>query len=350
MITIYRRHMKACKFTSRRFRSCQCPIHAEGTLNGAIIRKALDVRSWEAAQKIVREWEAGGMREIPSCKDAGDRLLADMRARGLSEETVKKMELLIEELDKHFQILPLSAIDADSISSFRAEWTVRPSTARKKLERLRSFFAFCIGREWTKNNPAVALKYPKELVIERKPFEKDEMERIDWAIPLFPKKGIYGEDNCERIRAFVSVLRWTGLRIRDVVQLKRVAVSDGMITLRTHKNQKPVRLPLHKETVEALEKMNGSGEYFFWSGLGNPKSCVGDWQRAQLRALLRDGWDAALPSTGTGQHLEAAVSSCGRVQPEPGSAPVAGRGHAARAEKPPWQTHFASLFAAIASE
>jgi transposase len=35
--------------------------------------------------------------------------------------------------------------------------------------------------------------------------------------------------------------------------------------------------------------------------------------RAQLRALLRDGRDAALPSARTRKHSEAAVSSCGRV-------------------------------------
>src|ERR1019366_1491985 len=67
-------------------------------------------------------------------------------------------------------------------------------------------------------------------------------------------------------------------------------------------------------------------------------------RRAQLRALLRDGRNAALPLTGPRQHLEAAVGSCGCVQPEPDPAPVARRGHAARAEKPLWQACFVRLF------
>lgn len=33
-------------------------------------------------------------------------------------------------------------------------------------------------------------------------------------------------------------------------------------------------------TVLALERTSSFGEYFFWSGAGNPKSCVGDWQRS----------------------------------------------------------------------
>ena len=56
--------------------------------------------------------------------------------------------------------------------------------------------------------------------------------------------------------------------------------------------------------------------------------------RAQLRALLRDGRDAALPSARTRKHSEAAIDPRGRVQSEPDPAPAAGCGHAAGAEKP----------------
>src|ERR1035441_7023207 len=51
-----------------------------------------------------------------------------------------------------------------------------------------------------------------------------------------------------------------------------------------------------------------------------------------------------------GQHLEAAVGSCGRVQPESDPAPVAGCGHAARAEKPPGQACFVRLCTLPGSE
>src|ERR1019366_6915597 len=56
-------------------------------------------------------------------------------------------------------------------------------------------------------------------------------------------------------------------------------------------------------------------------------------RRAQLRTLLRDGRHAALPSAGAGEHSEAAVGSCRRVQPELDPAQTAGRRYAARAEK-----------------
>src|SRR2546425_11128043 len=56
--------------------------------------------------------------------------------------------------------------------------------------------------------------------------------------------------------------------------------------------------------------------------------------RAQLRALLRDRRDAALPSARTGKDSEAAVRSCRRVQSKPDPAQTTGRGHAAGVEEP----------------
>jgi len=58
MLFLFRRHMVGCKFTSRKNRNCQCPIAVEGTLDARKIRKSLDLRSWEAAQKLVRDWES----------------------------------------------------------------------------------------------------------------------------------------------------------------------------------------------------------------------------------------------------------------------------------------------------
>lgn len=281
MLTIYRRHRAGCKYKARRAK-CFCPIWAQGILNGEKIRRSLDLTSWEAASKLVRDWEAEGIQEVLSITEAVKRFVDDQKSRGLSSDTTRKFELLRDELLEKFGDIPLSSLSADDVAKFREGWQLKPSTARKKLERMRSFFKFCVERGWIKTNPARTLRPPKEVAIVKKPYDSWELEKIEWAIPLFPVKGIYGEANRDRIRAFITVLRWTGLRIRDVVQLRRSMVSDEFITLRTHKNGKPVQLPIHPEIKEALEKLK-SGDYFFWSGEGNPKSCVGDWQRTLRR-------------------------------------------------------------------
>jgi len=89
------------------------------------------------------------------------------------------------------------------------------------------------------------------------------------------------------MRAFVLLLRYTGLRIRDVVCLKRSALKNGKLFLRTQKTGVPVLLPLPPFVLEALEQCPAVDEkYFFWSGNGLPKSAVADWQRS-FRKLLK---------------------------------------------------------------
>jgi hypothetical protein len=83
---------------------------------------------------------------------------------------------------------PLTPDDMGRVSE---GWKLRPSTPRKKLERLRSFFKFCVERKWIETNPTSELRPPKEHAIEKKPYEAEELEKIAWAIPLFPAKGIY---------------------------------------------------------------------------------------------------------------------------------------------------------------
>jgi integrase len=281
MLTLYRRHRANCKSTARRAK-CFCPIWVQGILRGENIRKSLDLTNWEAANKLVRDWEVEKPKEIPTIEEAAKRFLADLGSRGLSRDTIKKFELLTAELSEEFPGWAVNRFSPDDLGKFREKWTVKPTTASKKLERLRSFFKFCVDRKWCDSNPASALRPPKETAIEKKPYDDWELEKIAWAIPLFPIKGIYGEENRERIRAFISVLQWTGLRIRDVVQLKPSAVDKNYITVRTHKNGKPVQLPVHPDMASHLAKMP-RGEYFFWSGTSNPKSCVGDWQRTLRR-------------------------------------------------------------------
>ena len=279
MLTIYRRHRAGCKFKGRRAK-CFCPIWAQGMLRGKPVRKSLDVTSWEAAQKTARDLEIAG-DDVPSVKEACNRFIAYQKSRKLSGDTIRKFEILFAEFAA-FKCL-VSALTPDEVSKVVEEWDLAPSSANKKLERLRSFFNFCVDRGWIDKSPAKGMRGVKETAIDKKPYEGAELEKIAWAIPLFPIKGIYGEKNRERIAAFVAVLRWTGLRIRDVVQLKWSTIADGYITLRTHKNGKPVRLPVHAEIDACLSKLPTHTEYIFWSGEGNPKSCVGDWQRTFRR-------------------------------------------------------------------
>src|ERR1700722_8520974 len=131
MLTIFRRHMKDCRFASkgRKHRHCNCPLAVEGRLDGKMIRRALDIRGWEAAQKMVREWESGnGKIELPDVAVAMERFIADLNSRGLSREHVRKAELLRDELITHFPAMRIDKVTADELGKIKEGWTVRPST------------------------------------------------------------------------------------------------------------------------------------------------------------------------------------------------------------------------------
>jgi len=62
---------------------------------------------------------------------------------------------------------------------------------------------------------------------------------------------------------------------------------NGKLLLYAAKTGTPVFCPLPQFVVTELEGVRGtSAQFFFWSGEGKPKSCVGDWQRS-LKKLFR---------------------------------------------------------------
>lgn len=96
-------------------------------------------------------------------------------------------------------------------------------------------------------------------------------------------------------------------------------LDDGKLFLYSQKTGVPVRVPLPDFVIDALRNI-GKGERFFWSGVGNPKSCVADWQRSLSRLgkiagvkfhahQLRDSFAASLLSRGV--PLESVVALLG---------------------------------------
>jgi integrase len=74
-------------------------------------------------------------------------------------------------------------------------------------------------------------------------------------------------------------MRYSGLRISDSISLRRDAVVDGKIRLRTEKTNTDVYVPVPPKIVAALEALPDQGERFFWNGKGKLKTRVANWSR-----------------------------------------------------------------------
>jgi integrase/recombinase XerD len=283
VLNVYRRHQPPCRFTTRRHRNCSCPIWVQGSLRGEYIRRGLNLRSWSAATDLVRDWEAAGeigvvkRPELPTIAEAVERFFVDIKAQNLSGETIRKYENLLNQRflpwceEKGFRYF--KQIGVEEMRQFRATWTDSPNYATKNLERLRSFFRFCQQDDWIAKNPARAVKAPKVRERPTLPFSTSEMQRILDACDAY-------RGDQDRLRAFVLIMRYAGLRIGDTIALEEGRLKGSKLLLYTAKTGTPVYVPLPPVAVKALAKLqtNVSGRYFS-TGNAKPQTARANWSR-----------------------------------------------------------------------
>jgi integrase/recombinase XerD len=275
MLSVYRRHSPNCPQKSRRYRRCNCPVWCEGTVEGKYICRSLKTRSWSRGQAICRDIEEGGQVNRVTLKHACESFLADAASRGLRDASLYKYRLLFGKL-KDFserEHLPfLNQFDVEVLRKFRGTLKNKNYAARNKTENLRALFRYAHQAGWVKSDPGRGLKSPIVTTPPTEPFTRDDMKKILTACDSY--KG----PNRPILKAFVLLLRYSGLRIRDAVTLRRDAIVDGKLFLYSAKTGVPVRVPLPPVTLDALAVLPIAGDCYFWSKEGLPKTRVANFQ------------------------------------------------------------------------
>jgi integrase len=182
----------------------------------------------------------------------------------------------------------LSQLDTDSMGQFRNGWKDGALSASKKLERLRAFFRFAVRRKWITECPVSDLKAPKVSLKPTMPFTHEEMCRILGAVDIYCRETpANGRENARRLRAFVLLLRYSGMRISDVVNLTTERFVGNRLFLYTQKTGVPVHIVIPEFVLRVLESTPRKSEiHFFWSGVGKLESIVRSWQ-TRLRRLFK---------------------------------------------------------------
>jgi len=313
MLTIYRRHGKNCPqqdaneirvnvdgdlFVRQGKRKCPCRLWVHGSLAGRKVREPLHTRDWEKAKDKVRGWnstpdkgQSSENRDLKTVAAAWDGFLADVEARKLHVSTVRKYKLLrrqVEEFARKRGIRFLIELDTPQVTEFRSIWKDGPRSSAKKLERLRAFFRFARDQKWVQENPATKLKSPKVTLCPTLPYTRDEMVRILSAVDRYAEKmPKHGIENARRIKSLVLLLRYSGMRIGDAVNLSSEKLNGNRLFLYTQKTDVPVNTILPEFVLSALEATPKVTEnFYFWSGRGNLESAVRSWQ-ARLRRLFK---------------------------------------------------------------
>jgi integrase len=286
-LTLYRRHKKTCpNFGKARRdlqRKCNCEFWAGGVLAGREVRLSLDTRDSKKASQIVHEMDA---KEIlpergaaVTLADAWTSLLADLDARKLSNQTIRKYKLLQRQMKAYGEergLKILAQFDLDVLSKFRATWKDGPRSAGKKLERLRAFFRFAHDRQWLENNPATRIKLPKVSIRPTMPLTHDEMVKILTACNgLQITTPIEGKLNAHRLKTLALLMRYTGMRVSDAVALTADRLDGKRLFLYTQKTGVPVYTVLPDSVLKALEATpRVTDTRYFWSGRGKRETAV----------------------------------------------------------------------------
>ncbi len=230
--------------------------------------------------------------------EATAEFMADLERRRLMPSSIRKYQLDSKQLEAFAVekgIRYLVEFDLPMVRQYYDTWTQSPLTASKKLERLRAFFRFCVESEWVEKNPATTIKGPKVRQNPTLPFSPDEMAAILAACDQYPDAyGRTGQWNGRRLRALVLLLRYSGLRIGDAVSLSRDRIVGDTLFLYSAKTGTPVRIPLPRFVLDALDAVErGNEQYFFWSGTSD-KEATSRHYMAYLSKLfklagIRDG-------------------------------------------------------------
>jgi len=178
-------------------------------------------------------------------------------------------------------------LDVDALRRFRQEWKDGPRSARKKLERLRSFFKFALEAGWIASSPALATKAPVDRDEPTMPLDDEELEKVYGGLKDFmaqrraaARGQASGSDHLDRLKPLLLLLEYTGLRIIDAVTLNTRNVIDGRVMLRARKNRAEINIPLPAEVLTELQSLDRyDGGFYFWTGEGKPETAAGNYRR-----------------------------------------------------------------------
>jgi site-specific recombinase XerD len=261
-------------------------------LGGEKIRKSLDLSAWDAAEKVVHAWREAGKigaegKKHVSVPGAVESFLRDASTR-LKPTTVdlyrQRLSGLVAWCEaKHINLV--TEVGIEKLREFREGWTCKPVTAARRIDQLRIFFGFCLDAGWIQKNPATALRAPEVHYIGKAPFTEEELKAIFQACGKLVTRGTYGKENVKRVRAFIYILRYTGLRISDAARLTVSHIQEGKVLLRTEKTGTLVWIPVPEFVVDALAEVPRESEFYFQTGKAKAKTVRGGWDRT-IRTIL----------------------------------------------------------------
>lgn len=305
-LTIQRRHSSGCpdKHKGPDFLKCRksCKLRVVGyDAAGNRVRESLGTRDLTRATKLFTQRLESWAKPAPPAKTVDDAIAAfNEKKSNKATETVRKYRRVMGFLSAYCTrsgLVAVSEVTLETLDGYILERRRESATWLKEVEILRSFFAFCFKRHWCEENPAEGIERPTYRKDESEivPYTRDEVSRIIAACDNF---GRYSYERT-RARAIVLLLRFTGMRIGDVITLSREHVQGGYIRKNAIKNGRLLRIELHPTVTEALDRLPrpkaapADSQFYFASGTASVRSLVKGAERTLSAVFKVSGVEGA---------------------------------------------------------
>ncbi len=255
------------------------------------------VRDWNRAVELVRDMELPARVEPTSKPQVSiDTAVASFVAfkSRKSIDVQRKAKLILGRLKAFLERrkkLTVAEITFNDLVEFRAGWTEASTTQRRNQEAMKGFFRYCIKSDFIVKNPADSLDPIPEGRPKTDPFTREEMDRIFSAISTFPDEyGRQGQPIADQTRAFILVMRYTGMSIGDTAKLQKVDVDGCRIRTYRKKTGEDVFAKVPPFVINALAAApHDSDRFFFWTGNGKLHTRTSKWGNRLQRLFVTAG-------------------------------------------------------------
>lgn len=315
-VAVYARHKPECPNKGNPYwRKCRCTKYLYIYANGASRQISAKTRSWEKAEEQAHDIRESfhPAKKLPEAQtptlsggieitQATDEFMKEIERLNREEATRKKYSLTLARLSiwcaaQSPPVFLLSQLDVPTLRRWVLCWPGAPTTRHNQHQRLIAFFYFCIGQGWIQENPAKRIKNVPAEQDETLPFTREQYEALLEASYYYDSRGKERNGdttNSRRVRAYLKLLRWSGLRAGDAACLPKSKLrdDDSLFLYQAKvkgKASAPVYVLLPPDVADELRSVPPSGvtdpNYFFWSGRSKRKSEVSNWQKIFAKVL-----------------------------------------------------------------
>ena len=367
-VPVYTRHKPSCPKNGEPYwKRCHCMKYLYLYKDGESRQVSAKTRSWEKAEEraqeirdswnphrqLERELQAKVRQSEPkqiALADAVSTFLNEVERLNREESTRAKYRLTLEErllgwcATQKPPIVLLSELDVETVRPWIHSWPGAPTTRHNQHQRVITFLFFCVEQGWIKENPARKIKKVSPEQDETQPFTREQYDALIEATYSYDTRNTRkaGDTvNSRRARAYLKVLRSSGLRAGDAACLSRDKLRDDDSLFLYQRKVKgkassPVYGLLPNDVAEELRNVPASAythpNYFFWSGRSKRKSEVSNWIKIFGKILAKGHREASetLPGKRWPVQARASPHAAGHICRR-----VPSRGHAARRSVPP---------------